>query len=502
MIRILIFILGGLFIAGAVTILAGLDGRIIAEAAGRRFDIHAGFAVGALIVLVGAAAWLAGALKDLRRLPGTVRSIGAEGRREKGLLALTRGFEAVAIGDGRAALKQARIAERQLDAAGVTRLLAAQAAQLAGDREAAQSAFAAMLAAPESEFLGLSGLFAEAERAGDAARARDLAERAFRLRPGAPWAFGAVFGAALDRGAWREARDILAAGARAGAVDGVRAARAEAALLAADAHASAAAGEVRTALEEARRALKIAPGFAPAATLAARLLDADGKKAKALRTLARAYEAAPHVAIIDVYGALLSGAEGQKRGAALDDLAARAPDAPASIYSRAAARLALRDHAGVAAVLEPVLKARATARACALMAEAAAAANSSVSDQSARDWLKRAAAAPRDFEPAGESGFDLARPGWARLIREYMDHARLAPPALETSDRGVPEEVLKRLVLRAGEAAPAEAGSAVAASEGRAPPANESESAPPRHPPLAGDAVSAARAIAAAGEVS
>lgn len=499
MIRILIFILGALFLAGAVTLLAGFNGRVVAEAAGLRFDIHVGFALGALIVLVGGAYWLAGALKDLGRLPREFRSAGAQSRREKGLEALTRGFEAAAIGDGRAALKNARLAERNLDEAGVTRLLSAQAAQLVGDEAAARAAFTAMLASPDSEFLGLRGLFAQAERAGEADAARELAEKAFRLRPGAQWAFQSVFGAAVDRGAWREAREILVGASSAGAVDRARAARAEAALLGADAHA-AAAGDARFALEEARRALKIAPDFTPAATLAARLLAAEGKRGKALKTLERAYEAAPHIAIVDAYGALFSGAEAPRRGAALEGLAARAPDAPASVFARAAARLADRDYAGVAGILEPLLKTRATARACALMAEAVAGAGSSVSDQSARDWLKRAAAAPRDFEPSGESGFDLARTGWARLIREYAEFGRLAPPALETSDRGVPEELLTMLDFRAPERE-SEAGADGPPAADPAAPENVA-SAPSRPQPLAGDAVSAARAIAAAGEVN
>lgn len=502
MIRILIFILGALFVAGVVTLLSGLNGRLVAEAFGLAYDIHVGFAVGAFATLVGLVYWLAGALKDLGRVPADFRDAGARSRRASGLEALTRGFAAVAIGDGRAALKNARIAERSLDAAGVTRLLAAQAAQLAGDASAARAAFAAMLDSPDSEFLGLRGLFAQAERAGDTAGAREFAEKAFRLKPGAAWAFEPVFAAALDRGAWREAREILAGAAKAGALARDRAVRAEAALLAADAHATAASGDAKTALEEARRALKLAPGFTPAATLAARLYAAAGRRSPAARALERAYDAAPHVAIVDALERLHAGEDGARRAAALEALALRAPDAPPSILARAAARLALGDHDGVAATLEPVLKARATARACALMAEAAAAAGSSVSDQSARAWLKRAAAAPRDFEPAGESGFDLARPGWARLIREYMDFARLATPALEASERGVPEEELERLDFRArASAGPGPQDGSPGTDEAASAPAAPA-GPPPRPVQLAGDAVSAARAVAAAGEVS
>lgn len=500
MIRILIFIFGALFVAFLATILAGVDGRVTAEAFGRRYDIHTGFALGALLLTIAGAYGLAGALKDLGRVRENLKNAGARSRREKGLEALTRGFEAVAIGDGGAAMKQARIAQRNLEDAGVTRLLTAQAAQLAGDEAAARQSFTAMLAAPESEFLGLRGLFIQAERKGDQAAQRELADKAFRLKPGAPWAFATVFDAALERGAWREARDILAAGARSGALARDRAERAEAALLVADAHATAAAGDAKSALEEARRALRIAEGFTPAATLAARLLSSEGKRGKALKVLDRAYEIAPHIAIVDAYSSLYSGDEAPRRAGALDALASRAPDAAPSVIARAAARLSAGDAAGVAAILEPVLKTRATARVCALMAEAAAAAGSSVSDRSAREWLKRAALAPRDFEPAGDSGFDLARPGWARLIREYMDYARLAPPTLEIAERGVSEEEIKRLDFRVSEAPPQPV-------EEAAPPAQSTTPSPPKEEAaksqsLAGDAVSAARAVAAAGEVS
>ena len=38
---------------------------------------------------------------------------------------------------------------------------------------------------------------------------------------------------------------------------------------------------------------------------------------------------------------------------------------------------------------------------------------------------------PGTFSPGADGEFHLTREGWARLVREYMDYARLSPPPIE-----------------------------------------------------------------------
>lgn len=500
MIRILIFILVAAFFAFLATALLAIDGRFTAEAFGRRYDVHTGAALLFMAGTVGFSVLALRFLGSLSRLPQTVRGAADDSRRARGIEALTRGFEAIAVGDGPAALREARIAERKLRDQGLTRLLRAQALLLTGDGKTAAESFSAMLAAPETEVLGLRGLFLQAERAGDKESARRYAERAFDLRPSAQWAFEPLFAAGLERGAWGEMREALGRARQHGAVDAERARRGEAALLAADAAAAAASGDDKLALQEAERALKLAPDFTPAAVLAARLLAA--RHGKFLKPLERAFAKAPHAALVEAANALLADAPAEKRAQSLERLAAEASEAPEAGFARALARFALKDFAGAAALIEPLLRRKSSARLCALMAETALAAGGPERETIARAWLMKAAAAPREAD-FSRGGVDTPRLVWARMIRDYMDEGRLAPAALDAGeDRGVSEEELKRLSLIAqppqtpadapsGDALPAEA-----AAEPRPEGKQASDHA------LVGDRVSAARAVAAAGEVS
>src|SRR6218665_1359203 len=103
----------------------------------------------------------------------------AEAKRKSAIEALSRGFLAVAAGDGsearRLAQKSSELAE---DAPGLVRVLAAQAAEAAGDMAAAKSAYNAMLGFPEMRLAGLRGLMQAALAEGDRPTAIRHAETA------------------------------------------------------------------------------------------------------------------------------------------------------------------------------------------------------------------------------------------------------------------------------------------------------------------------------------
>lgn len=442
--RILIFVLCAAAIAWAATLLAGADGRTSAEAFGQRFDIHTGVAAGLIVALFVGAIFVTAWIKDAARFTASWRGRGDETRRGRGLDALARGLEAVAIGDAASAAKEARAAERHLEGTAVARLLSAQAAQLAGDDAGARDKFTAMLAAPDTEFLGLKGLYLQALKSGDAEAAKSHADRAWRLRPKAGWAFESVFALGLDRGAWGEMRAALGAAMKNRLIDEAKGRRAEAALLTADAYAGA-AQDAKTALKDAERALNLAPSFAPAAALAARLHAAQGRRPKAAKIIEEAYAATPHRGLLKAHEELYAGDPAPKRADALERIAARAPASRESRLARARRALVIGEPRDALALLEPNLVERAAAEDFALTAEAVSAAYGAAAEEAARAWLKRAAEAPHDATPGADGVFHFTRSGWARLIREFMEHGRLAPPPLEEAPPGIPPEELKRL---------------------------------------------------------
>ena len=443
MIRILGFLLLCLLIAAVGIWVTTIEGTTTVEVGGQKVvGLTAAFVGAALflgfLLVFGTTifTWLAG-------LPARLRRRTREKQQSRGLTALTRGLEAVAAGDAEDARHHARLANRNLDDMGLTRLLTAQAAQLAGDDQTARQSYAAMLEAPETEFLGLRGLYLQAMAKGDKDEAKLYADRAFRLRPGAPWAFDSVYGLSVERGAWGDAREALRLARRQGAQTSDDAARKEAVLLAASAYADRDAGQKDAALDEASAALKVDPGLTPAAVLAARLHAEAGRKAKAGRILDAAWAKAPHPALSKTLSDTFADAPPPRRAARLRKLARANEGHDESRLVLAEAHLLLGENEEAITTLEPLLRGRPTARTFSLMAEAVEAARGKAM---AEPWLERAANAPRDPVLGADGTFSLTTEGWQRMVREYGDHARLAPPPFEQVDTAVPEEELLRLI--------------------------------------------------------
>ncbi len=440
MIRILMFLLGAVFFAFVITYFASLDSRITGEAFGYHFDGPSGLIIGGLTVLFLVAIYLTHKIKDIMAIPAKIKAKDAQTKRERGIAALTRGLEAAAAGDGEDAAHHARVARRNLDDVALTRLLTAQAAQLSGDAAAAKESFSAMLAAPETEFIGLKGLYAQAMAAGETGAAKGYAERAFRLRPNAAWAFQSVFDLGLERGAWNETREAVIQAQKNKVIDDARANRARAALLTADAYAES---DAASAMSEAEAALKLAPEFTPASVLAARIAMDEGKTGKAAKLLETGFAASAHPALIKLYDRLYKDETPEKRASKLTKLAEKNPASDEAALLRARAATLTEDWQGAVDALEAHVTKTASPAAFSLMAKAAAGLKG---EAAAQIWYEHAASAPRDPRPGAEGAFNLTRQGWARLIREFMEYARLSPPPIEEATAGLaPEEV--RLLL-------------------------------------------------------
>ncbi len=115
----------------------------------------------------------------------------------------------------RAARKFSEEADRLAPGEPLTLLLAAQAAQLAGDREAAALTFQQMAGRDDTRLLGLHGLFIEARRRSDPAAALFYAEEAARHAPVPGWAGQAVLEFRCVAGDWSGALERLERNAKA-----------------------------------------------------------------------------------------------------------------------------------------------------------------------------------------------------------------------------------------------------------------------------------------------
>ena len=351
----------------------------------RGYEIRTSFVIG--VAAMAFAAFLAllvyRIVISFIETPASVSAFLEKRRQQKGFLALSRGMVAVAAGDAGDAKRYAAQAHKLLDAPPLTLLLAAQAAQLEGDEAGATKYFREMLGAPETEFLGLRGLFIQARRAGDRDKALAHAKRAFELRPQTPWAAQAVFEIEAAEEDWDSALKTLDRTAAAKIIPRDDARRRRAVLLAAKAMtaeeaARAQSGEARdNALQQAVRlaseAVSIEPHFAPVAALAARLQAAVAKPRKALRLIEDAWKAEPHPDLADAWLDLVEGESSFDRAARAAMLATYNPDhiesrilaARGAIGARdwKTARAALSAYAGTGASETP------TQRICELMAE-------------------------------------------------------------------------------------------------------------------------------------
>ncbi len=183
MIRLVWLFLIAAALAVGAALLAGQQGAVTIVWGNAEFRmapaVAAAIAFAAVALILGV--WrLIGIVFDW---PGAMSHWRRERRRKAGYLALARGMVAVAAGDAREARRQQARARSGHGEPLLSQLLAAQTAQLEGDEDAAAEAYADMLGRPETEFLGLRGLFMQALRRGDTAAARRHAARAFALRP-------------------------------------------------------------------------------------------------------------------------------------------------------------------------------------------------------------------------------------------------------------------------------------------------------------------------------
>jgi HemY protein len=432
--------------AAAVAALAitGDAGRASVVWLGWRADMTAATAV--MLVLFGALLttvfWRT--LLWVLAAPQRAARTRAESRRRQANETLTRGFLAAAAGDGSEAR---RLAQKAADLAdetpGLVRVLAAQAAEAAGDVTAAQAAYSAMLGFPEMRLAGHKGLMQLALAQGERETALRHAQEAFNETRSARWAWRALLENRLAAAEWTAGLELVRNAQDRKIVPPVTAERARAALLAALAAQLETASNPKArsqALDSAVEAAKLQPGFAPGVVMAARLLAADGKLGRAQAALETAWKAAPHPALWLAFRDLKTDETPAERARRLSELTAQNPNHRESRILAVERALIVGDASAARRALESLDAEPVTGRIAGLRARVAYAC---AQPDEARLWLAQGMNAPQepdwtDLDPEGRA-FAYQTSDWARLAMTYAETGELIHPRHERRERSLSE---------------------------------------------------------------
>ena len=396
MLRLLAFLVLLALAAYGLTWLAENPGDVAVTWRGVEYDVSLMFALGFVLAVAIVLGVIWTFVRFVFRVPSLISLMNRARRREKGHVAVSRGMVAVGSGDIRAANKHAAEARRFAANEPLTKLLRAQAAQLAGDRAGAVAAFNDMLPNPQTHALGLRGLHVEARRAGEAEAALDYATRANK-HAALPWAAQAVLDEHAAQSDWAAALATVESNAAAKLLDKPTANRWRAVLKTALAQ-ERAERDAKSALALAQQASALAPGLVPAAVLSGKLTAAAGDYRKASKIIEAAYRATPHPDLAAAYVRLRHGDSVGDRLIRARALARLAPFDPESAMTIARSALEAQDPAAAREALAKWVRGdsdagRPTARRCLMMAEIEEA---SSNEGAVREWLNRAARAPRD----------------------------------------------------------------------------------------------------------
>jgi HemY protein len=390
MTRVLVFVLLLALLALGAAWIADTPGEVSVALGGWKMETSPAIAVLAVIAFSLALLLVWTVLRLVFRLPSIVGLASRARRRARGFQAVSRGMVAVGAGDQRTARRYADDAQKLLGREPLALLLKAQAAQMAGDRPGAEGAFKQMLNEPETQVLGLRGLFVEARRKGDTAAARAYAAEAARLAPSVPWSGEALLEYQCADRDWGAALSTLDRAAK--TLDKAQFRRQRAVLLTADAIEKS-EHQPDAALARALDAVKLAPDLVPAVALAARLLARRGDVRKSAKMIEQAWITQPHPDLADAYIVARPGDAVRDRLARADKLLALRPSETEGRIAVAKAALAARDTDRAREVLQPLLEDRPTVRVCLMMAEIE---DSLGAAGAVREWLARASRAPRD----------------------------------------------------------------------------------------------------------
>jgi HemY protein len=393
MVRLVAYLLTIALIASGLAWLADRPGTLQIVWQGYDIETSVFRAVVLFAAAIASIVFLWSVFRALWNSPAAIGNRLVRRRRKKGLDAVSSGLIAVGAGDGALASRFALQARKSLPHEPLTHLLRAQSAELSGDRATARRIYEAMLASPETEQLGLRGLFLEAQREGASEAARQFAGRALNANPKLGWSSNALFEQQCKQKDWAAALLTLEHARKHGHVSKVAAERKRAVLLTAKAQ-DAEDDAPEKALTLALEAHALAPDLVPAATLAGRILASRGNTGKAAKVLQKTWVKSPHPDLAATYAYARIGDSTRDRLDRVRQLAALNPHSIESPIAVATTATEARMYDEARRALEPLLAERLTQRVATLMARIEAGENGEKGR--VREWLARAMNAARD----------------------------------------------------------------------------------------------------------
>ena len=314
-------------------------------------------------------------------------------RERRGYEALGEGLMALAAGESQQAQAKAARAQRMLGKPHLTRLLSAQAAEAVGNRERADELYKEMVKDEKTRFVGIRGLMKQRLEAGETDIALKLAEKAFQLRPRNVPVLDTLFDLQSAKADWAGARRTLDAKVRSNSLPRDVGKRRDAVLSVAEARAALADGDAARARDVAVAANRQAPGFVPAAALAAKLQAGEGDTRGATRILKKAWTAAPHPDLAAAFAAIKPDETPAERLRRFGDLFSTNPDHQESKLTEAELALAAEDFPQARRAIGTLADSDPNMRSLAIMA--ATEKGIGAPDNEVRGWLAKAVGAPR-----------------------------------------------------------------------------------------------------------
>lgn len=269
------------------------------------FTVHIGLFLLGFVAVILLSIFVYNVIRTFVDFPKSFRRYQEIKNREKGYKALTLGLTAVAAGDTKVAVNQARRASKLLAGDnGLPALLEAQAARLEGREDDAVNSFLNLLENKDAAFLGVRGLLQAALDGGHYAKALELAQHALKLHPRQKWILRVAYDLEIRQRQWDKARKTLRLAEKAGAVLPDKALSDRIVMLLAEADEDLQKGVSHEALVKIRKAVRLDPSFVPANIRLAKLYNQMGRRKKAVSAIEKAWKINPHPGFTSLWESL------------------------------------------------------------------------------------------------------------------------------------------------------------------------------------------------------